>query len=201
MSTISYIKARGPVDDEEEADRDAYTTPPWLTKAIGPVWLDVCTNKFSTVQATIGFRLDRGQDALVLAKHVPKNPPGIVWCNPPYSRGLVIQFVRAFRHTRFAFLVRHDVSTEWFRELYAATSLLCTPWRRVNFVPPPGFTGAVSHNNPFPHSILYRNADDATDAIHRLCAVFTPTRRPSDVPAPPTRRSTINPLRRRKTTP
>ncbi len=174
MSTIPYIGARGPTADDD-ADRDAYTTPRWLTKAIGPVWLDPCSNQYSTVEAERTFRLDRGQCGIALARYVPRNPPGIVFLNTPYSRGLVIKFVRAYRHTRFAFLLRHDVSTAWFRELYGASSLICQPWRRVNFEPPPG-VGGISHNNPFPHSIFYRDAADATPEIRRLCAVLRPER-------------------------
>ncbi len=158
-----------------DADRDAWTTPPWITEAIGPVWLDPCSNKYSTVRAERTFQLDRGEDGLKLAKYVPRNPPGLVWINPPYSDGMVLQFVRAYGHTRFAFLLRHDVSTKWFRELYAITNLIAQPWQRINFVPPPGLL-VKSHNNPYPHSIFYRDPGDATDAIRRICAIVRPER-------------------------
>ncbi len=174
MTTISFIGAR---DGEEgdEGDRDSWTTPLWLAEALGEVWLDPCSNPWSKIRSTKTFRFDCGQDALKLARFVPRNPPGVVFINPPYSRGMVLQFVRAYSHTRFCFLLRHDVSTGWFRELYAATSLLCTPWQRVNFDAPPGVPH-VSHNNPYPHSLFYRDEVDANDAIRRLCAVLRPVK-------------------------
>lgn len=176
MSTIPFIGGMAD-DDDDGVDRDAWTTPPWITDALGPVWLDPCSNEFSTVRAKMTFRLDRGQDGIALARLVPRNPPGLVWINPPYSRGMVLAFVRAYRHTRFAFLVRHDTSTEWFAELYNATRYVLQPLRRVNFVPPPGLvTASGHHNNPFPHSIMMSDERDVTPALRAICAVMKPER-------------------------
>lgn len=176
MSTIPFIGASGPLDEVDDGvDRDTWTTPPWLTRAIGPVWMDPCSNERSTVDARMTFQLARGQDALVLARYVPRRPPGLVFINPPYSRGQVIRFVRAFVHTRFMFLLRHDVSTMWFRELYAATSVILQPWQRVNFIAPPGLAHKT-HNNPFPHSLFVRDERDVSRELRELCAVIRPER-------------------------
>ena len=85
------------VDDLPEdigPDRDTWATPEWLTRAIGRVDLDPCSNDRSTVLAKRTFNLDaRGEDGLKLAKFVSRNTRTYV--NPPYGRGLVIQFIRA----------------------------------------------------------------------------------------------------------
>ncbi len=176
MSTISFIAARAPSDDDD-VDRDTYTTPRWLTRAIGPVWLDPCSNIYSKVQAERTFRLDRGQDGLKLARYVPRNPPGIVFVNPPYSRGQVLKWIRAYRHTRFVFLLRHDPSTKWFRELFEASSALVHPFDRINFDPPPGTPKADgNHNNPFPHSLCARDEADISAALRKISMVLRPVK-------------------------
>lgn len=176
MSTIPFIGATGP-DGEEGPDRDAWTTPRWFTRALGRVWLDPCSNEFSKVESQKTFRLDRGQDALKLARYVPRDPPGIVFINPPYSRGMVIQFVRAFCRTRFCFLLRYDPSTDWFNELQLCTGAIVQPLRRVNFDPPPGLVVAAdNHNNPFPMASFFRDVADVPLALRKISIVLRPER-------------------------
>lgn len=168
--SAGYVK---PLAADE--DRDRYTTPKWLTDAIGPIWLDPCWNENACTKPAISFCLDRGEDGLALAKLVPRDPPGIVYINPPYSRGQVLQWVLAYRHTRFMFLLRHDVSTEWFRELYAVSNALAQPWRRVNFDAPAAIDTADA--NPYPHSLFIASPErDISPALRELCAVLRPDR-------------------------
>lgn len=156
--------------------RDARCTPLRLARAIGPVWIDVCTNDRSHIQATRDWRLERGQDAIRGARYLPRRAgcPGIVFCNPPYSRGNVIRFVRAFCRTRFLFLVRQDTSTRWWRELWPYVGLQCTPISRVEFDMPPDVDDVEDTSNPYPHVLLYANADDATADVRRICYVSQP---------------------------
>lgn len=154
-------------------ERDARCTPRWLADAIGPVYVDVCTNARSHIKATVEWQLERGQDAMRGARYLGAKPPGIVFCNPPYSVGNVIRFVRAFRHTRFLFLVRQDTSTKWWRELWPNIGLIATPRVRVDFDLPPT-VDAEDQSNPYPHVLLYARADDATVAIRKLCYVSVP---------------------------
>lgn len=167
-ATGHYITADNP-------DRDAYTTPLWIARAVGPVWLDCCSNERSVMTRQLEFRLDCGQDGLELAHLIPRHPPGIVWCNPPYGRGEVLRWVRAYRHTSFCFLLRHDSSTKWFKELFAATGVIAQPHDRVDFDPPPGIDPGPS--NPYPHSLFYRDERDVSDRIREICYIMEPRRK------------------------
>lgn len=158
--------------------RDARCTPDWLARAIGTVWIDVCTNANSHIVATRDWRLERGQDAIKGARYLPRKDrcPGIVFCNPPYSKGNVIRFVRAFCRTRFLFLVRQDTSTRWWRELWPYVGLQCTPIKRVDFDMPPDADedDVEDSSNPYPHVLLYANAADATAEVRALSYVSQP---------------------------
>ncbi len=150
-----------------EPDRDCWTTPPNITGIIGRFELDPCSNQYSTVQADKTFDLARGQDGIVLGRFVARGTK--VFCNPPFSRGMVIQFVRAYRHTRFTFLVRCDVSTDWWAELWPAVGAMALPKDRVAFKPPPGIVEPPG--SPFPHVLLYSRANDVPPAVHSACYV------------------------------
>lgn len=161
----------------EEPDRNTWCTPKWITDAVGPVDLDPCANERSHVQAARTFRLDHGQDGLALARYVGRDQR--VFINPPYEGGQVIRWVRAYRHTRFCFLVRLDNSTDWFGELEPALEMVCVPnprvveQARIEFEPPPGVKAS---SNPFPHGLLYARADDVTAEVRRLFFTWRPER-------------------------
>jgi hypothetical protein len=159
----------------DEPDRDTWCTPKWLADAVGEVDLDPCTNSRSHIQAKWTRMLEHGQDGLL---HVNTDCPATkalktpfdsvrTWINPPYSAGQVIRWIRAYRHTRFTFLVRLDPSTAWFDELFNASELVLVPrGKRIDFEPPPGVKAS---SNPFPHALFYASAADATPEIRRLC--------------------------------
>lgn len=157
----------------DDVDRDTWCTGRVWTRRLGRVWLDPCSNDRSTVDAERTWRLDRGQNALVLARYLPRHPPGPVYINPPYSRGMVAQFVEAFARTRFVFLVRADVSTEWWSALWPFVALECRPDSRKLFDPPPG---VIDTGNVFPHSFLFARADDARPELRAHCYVSEPRR-------------------------
>lgn len=168
-----------PLGEEEDGDRDTWVTPWWLADSIGPVWLDPFWNPNSHIQAERTFWLEgRGEDAFRLARTVAPaaSSPGLVWINPPYSHGMVLRAIRAFRHAAFCFLVRLDPSTQWFAELYRDTHLMLVPHIRVNFEPPPGLeTATDNHNNPFPHVLMFARPQDASDEIRSQCYTLSPT--------------------------
>lgn len=105
----------------------------------------------------------------MLGRYVSRNTR--VWCNPPYSRGMVAQFVEAFCHTRFCFLVRSDTSTDWWAALWPYVAVEARPKERINFEPPPGVEEPPG--NPYPHSLLYANAIDVTATVIETCYVTT----------------------------
>lgn len=149
----------------DEPDRDTWCTPKWLADAVGEFDLDACSNERSHIRSRAVYRLADGDDGLRDAASVP--PSWRVWINPPYSAGQVIRWVRAYRHTRFVFLVRLDPSTEWFGEMYAASEALMVPrGKRIDFEPPPGVKAS---SNPFPHVLAYADRRDVTPAIEALC--------------------------------
>lgn len=151
-------------DEGPEVDRDTWCTPQWLAEAVGPFDVDPCTNERSHVRATKKLQIERGEDGLAMAQFIPATKR--VWCNPPYSRGQVIQWVTAYKHTRFVFLLRLDSSTKWFRELFASCELILLSRKRVNFEPPPGVQG---QDVRFPHALFFARAEDATPEIRALC--------------------------------
>jgi hypothetical protein len=150
-------------EDDPTADRDTWCTPRQLAIAAGPHDLDPCSNERSHIVAARSFRLDRGQDGLVLARMVPAH--WRVWCNPPYSRGQVIRWVLAYRRTMFTFLLRLDPRTRWFESLALATQVFAIP-SHCNFEPPPGVT---AYSNIYPHALFYRRAADVPQAIASSC--------------------------------
>lgn len=173
--TDALAELAGPdVDADADADRDCWTTQRPLANAIGPVDLDPCSNEYSVIQARQTFDLARGQDGLVLARFVPKSTRSFV--NPPYSREQVMRWVLAYRHTRFTFLVRCDVSTKWWAELWPYVEALCLTRERIEFDPPPGV--ARVPGSPFPHALLYARAADITPEIRAACYVLTKEKRP-----------------------
>lgn len=153
-----------PIDEERDSpDRDTWVTPRHIARAVGPWDVDPCTNERSHIVARRTFRLDQGQDGLVLAKFVSRNAR--VWCNPPYSD--VMPWIIAYGHTRFCFLVKFDPSTKWCRELLARANFILFPQlERMKFEAPPG---VESSSNQFPHGLFYANEADATADIKALC--------------------------------
>lgn len=146
-----------------EPDRDTWTTPSWVAEALGSFDLDPCSNERAVVLASRAFRLERGEDGLELASSVATETR--VFINPPYSRGQVLRWVRAYAHTRFCFLLRFDPSTKWFAELYRSSGLVAIPRRRINFDPPPG---VAAFPNIYPHALFFARVDDASEQIRRL---------------------------------
>jgi hypothetical protein len=165
MSQLTLINPGVVLAPQDTPDRDTWVTPRWLADAVG-VWdLDPCTNPRSHVRAATTYQLERGEDGLAEAARWA--PSTRAFLNCPYSAGQVIRWVRAYRHTRFCFLVRLDPSTEWFAELYAASEVLMVPrGRRIDFEPPPGVKAS---SNPFPHVLAYADHRDVTPAIEAMC--------------------------------
>ena len=152
-------------------DRDTWCTPAWIAEAIGDWDLDPCANERSIIQAARELRLERGEDGLVLANQCDGGAR--VFINPPYSN--VTPWIDAYAHTRFCFLLKLDVSTEWFAKLFDLAEIILLPrGTRVEFTAPEGVPPEKTNAQPFPHALFYARAADATPAIRALC--FTPWR-------------------------
>lgn len=144
--------------------RDGWCTPRWFAELIGPVDIDPCSNERSHIQARLracGPGVPSYADGvpaapacgLAMAPLVPADWLAFINCG--YSRGTVIQFVRAYAHVRFQFLLRFDTSTEWFSELFEIANWIAFPrLRRVNFEPPPG---VPESSNAYPIGLFCRD--------------------------------------------
>jgi hypothetical protein len=165
-------------DTAPAIDHNTWCTPKWIADALGRFDLDPCANSRSHIQAERTCELERGDDGLHgetgahliggRVFHATKNDR--VYINPPYERGAVIRWVRAYKHTRFTFLLRLDTSTDWFDELFTATALILIPkGDRIEFEPPPGITAS---KNPYPHGLFFARTKDAPKELFDRCYVW-----------------------------
>lgn len=121
---------------------DERYTPEWLLDIVrtfngGDIELDVCTAPSNPTRA-IGF-LTIVSNGLEQAW----TPYGLNWCNPPYSRGEVIQWVtkaseEASQGCEILMLTQADVSTQWFRAARSSADCVSLLRKRVGFVTPDG---------------------------------------------------------------
>jgi len=156
------------IPEDDGPDRDTWVTPLWLANAIGPVELDPCSNERAHILAKRRFDLARGEDGLVLSRFVKRDTRTHI--NPPYSRGSVIRWIEAYRHVRWNFLLRFDITTKWFRTLWPMTEMIVIPMQRIDFEPPPGAHDAGSIY--FPHALFYKRASDVTKELREISHCF-----------------------------
>jgi hypothetical protein len=163
-----------------DPNRGAWCTPKWIADLVGPWRLDPFSNPRSHIDAERACMLERGDDGLGDGKtpgsHFVRAEEAVaiadetwrVWIQPDYQ--VVLRAFAHYRHTRWCALLRFDPSTEWFEEIYEASSLIAVPrGRRVNFEPPPGVRAS---SNAYPHALYYRNAEDATPSVLRACVAW-----------------------------
>jgi hypothetical protein len=117
---------------------DHWCTPRWLTDALPVVDLDPCSNDRSSV---------RSKDRCT-AGGLERSWSGLsVFVNPPYSN--VLPWARkAPEAEAWIFLVNHDHSTRWWRELQSSGGHYQFQFhQRIAFDPPPGVE-ASSNSKP-----------------------------------------------------
>jgi hypothetical protein len=143
--------------------------PEGVGERLGPWDLDPCSNERSHIQAARDLRLDeRNEDGLFFASQF--GPETRAFINPPYARGQVIQWVAAYAHVRFCFLLKFDPSTEWFGELIRHTGVVMIPrGERVEFEPPPGVPPEKAIGVQFPHAFFYAREEDVSDEMRSAC--------------------------------
>ncbi len=147
-----------------DINRGTWCTPKWLAQLMGRYDLDPCSNPRSHILCDERWMLEKGDNGL-LPKwvHAIITDPGHrglrAFINPPYSKGQVIEWVNAYCHTDFTFLLRWDPSTAWFHSLIQHTRYVWFPLgRRINFEPPPGVKASSS---TMPHALYLRNEPNA----------------------------------------
>lgn len=89
---------------------------------------------------------------------------GLVWCNPPYGRGVLQQWVDRFvRHGRGIILVPERTSTEWWQSLLARADLLLAVSQKIAFA-----NEAGEQTSQFPiGSHLVAIGDEAVEGLVR----------------------------------
>lgn len=143
-------------------DGDEYCTPTHLAEKLGLWDLDPCSNARSKIQALKTFRLDNGQDGIILANKVDAKTKTFI--NPPYSD--VMPWVEAYAHVRFCFLLKFDPSTKWFAELIENCELVLIPKERIAFI---NTAGEEVQAVAFPHAFYFAKAKDAPKALLDAC--------------------------------
>lgn len=129
-------------------ESDERYTPGWMLDLArefhgGPIPLDVCTGPGNPTEALT--RYTEREDGLAMGwAHALRikcddAAKGLVWCNPPYSRGQVIRWARkAIAEARWGvpvlMLTRADVRTGWFKLLRSNCDQVCLINRSVGFV-------------------------------------------------------------------
>lgn len=139
---------RSSMASENTGDRDSYCTPDHVTVALPDIDLDPCSNDNSSVRASTSYRLEAGQDGLVLPWF------GLVYCNPPYSSPLPwAEKLDAERLnvTGCGFLVNADHSPAWWHALKQHLTIRIDFNERLDFKPP---RGVVASKNDRPQTLL-----------------------------------------------
>lgn len=133
-----------------------WTTPEWLlerVRTLGPITLDPCSNSASTVGARTEWHgPDAGGHDGMLDDWHPHHRGGLVYCNPPYSRGLVDKWARQCAiegecyGVEIVALLPNATDTEWAqRYVFDTADAVLFVARRIRFDnPPPDKQGAQS---------------------------------------------------------
>lgn len=118
---------------------DHATTPEWVldrVRALGRIELDPCWNPSATTGAAATFDGGEHGDGLVR----PWNAPGVVFVNPPYSRGQIAKWVAKAQAESAAnpamevvMLIPCDPSTRWWAAAYGSADAVCFVSRRIKF--------------------------------------------------------------------
>ncbi len=136
-------------------DSDSWNTPPEIldrVRKIGAVGLDPCCNAGSLVGALQEYRLDRGEDGLVL----PWLTRGIVFVNCPYSRGNLAKWgakikAEALAHAEIVALVPAKVETKAWHSVFWKADLICFPSHRIRHY----VNGAPGGSGRFASAVCY----------------------------------------------
>jgi hypothetical protein len=125
------------------SDTDERYTPQSVldvVRAVAPIGLDPCTISTNPTRAPYFFT--EKQDGLVAAWPLYKPGAGLVYVNPPYSRGQLVRWARKVveyavqEHAEVIVLTPCDLSTIWSTLLFRHAQAMAG-WRsRIAFVTP-----------------------------------------------------------------
>ena len=108
-------------------------------KVMGSIDFDPCScEKANTIVKATHF-FTKEQDAIT----TPWPDNVNVWCNPPYSRGVIGRIIEKFIHTwihgdpyirEAIFLTNNATETKWGNSLLGACNAVCFPNKRIKFL-------------------------------------------------------------------
>lgn len=140
MSAPAQLNIFGGEEALEPVDRDRWCTPAPIIEAaratMRGIDLDAASNARAqeVVRAARWYGLDEGRDALLLPW------AGRVWCNPPYSRGLIDLFAARIvsewergEVERMIVLVNASLNAQWMGRLLDSAEYLMIPPSRIDF--------------------------------------------------------------------
>lgn len=173
MEDFGGTDARNPFGTGEPGERDGWCTPKRIADLLwdsyGLFDIDPCANARSHIRARASLSGPTGSDGCGLLYGPAASADTRPFINCGYSRGTVMQWVLAWRHTDYVFLLRDAPDTEWFGALAAPYKWMPLGWR-IEFEPPPG---VKTSSNPFPHALFTKSRPpqrliDAGIAYQRL---------------------------------
>lgn len=138
--------------ETSDSDSDSWCTPHYVLDAVRSVLgqtidLDPCSNSRSVVDARVQLTVAHDGLSYDWSQH------RTVYCNPPYSDPSP-WLLRCARHAETVqsgeaiALVKSDTSTKWWHSWVFGghAKAICFPFRRINFIPPPGSEGKNGAN-------------------------------------------------------
>ena len=160
--------------------RNDWRTPLWIldrVREIDSIGLDPCTSRRNPTGAYCFYAQDNGEDGASLPwSPTVTNCAGLVFVNPPFTGGLIQQFVakiieEADAGTEIVTLTPVD-ATKWRRTLAEHATSRATPWKRVNYVNPD--TGKTVSGVRFPSELHYFGPRPIAfdDAFHDVAEVI-----------------------------
>jgi hypothetical protein len=153
-----------------------------VVRLLGPIGLDPCSNKFSTVNAAVEYRIDKGENGL----RRPWSGKGLVFVNPPFTwinpvrrakQALIPLWTRkaleeAQQGAEIVFLVPARISSQWFHKYLRRAQRLCLWEGRLCF----SFEGKIGNSPNFDAVIAYfgKQVDLFERAFSPFGLVFEP---------------------------
>lgn len=108
-------------------DSQVHITPKWIIDAIGPFDLDPCA-EYPCAYYCAEFIYTEKQNGLAAPWK------GLVYCNPPFDRRVVSQWVRRMaEHNNGILLVHARIETLWFRPIWKVAQSILFFDKRINF--------------------------------------------------------------------
>lgn len=154
-------------DTDDTAFTDAYCTPLWLARRVGPVDTDPCSNPRSWIEAAWSYSLEKGLDGLRLPwrgrtfENWPYSSP-LAWAEKGHAE------LRAGRCTELIILCKLDPTPRWWGVATTAVLPVLDRWdfdRRIDFEPHPEL---VIRRRQARMDAMARRADDKTVKLPSL---------------------------------